>query len=78
MPSIFTTTICISFVYICIKFAELNMSSPKPNKPVKSIFKETIIVAFSAFFSLFIGQHLQQQSGSFGGSPNVFTEDPNF
>lgn len=74
----FTTTVCISIIYFIVKIAELKLSSGL-NKPVKYIFKETLVVAFSTIVALFIEQQFPQQFVSSSSmSPKVFTEDPNF
>jgi hypothetical protein len=73
--SLIATVVGISIVYFIVKFVEYRMT-PESARPIKYIFKDSIIVAFSTWVALTAQSYLPQSASH--ASPIVFTEDPNF
>jgi hypothetical protein len=73
--TIFLTAVCISIVYLFFKFMEMRFVL-KENKPLKLLFRDTIIVYFSVILGYMI--YDQFSNTSMEKVTEVFTNDPGF
>ena len=65
----------VAIMYIIFRFIEMRFIL-KENKPLKVLFRDTIIVYLSTVSGLFV---LEQFASNIGKSaPKVFTDIPNF
>lgn len=74
--SIFILALTISISYILFKFLEMRFIL-KQNKPLKFIFRDSIMV----YFSVLIGNFIMNQTTPFSGFSkpiSVFTDIPDF
>jgi hypothetical protein len=75
MSALLMSGFVVAIMYIILRFIEMRFIL-KENKPLKVLFRDTIIVYLSTVSGLFI---LEQFATSIGKSaPKVFTDIPNF
>tara|TARA_A100000164_G_C21619307_1_gene635801 strand:- start:209 stop:442 length:234 start_codon:yes stop_codon:yes gene_type:complete len=74
--SIFITAIGISIIYVIFKFIEMRIIV-KENKPLKVLFRDTLIVYLSVLLGNFV---LTQISPNIvlDTTPEIFTNEPSF
>jgi hypothetical protein len=73
---VFYTSAIISFIYSLCKFLEMRFIL-KENKPLKIIFRDTLLVYVSVVAGTFIVTELNN-TPLLAKSPEVFTNAPNF
>ena len=78
----FTISIAISICYFAIKFLEMRFVL-KENKPLKVLFRDSVIVCISSFLGLFVLDQIEpltnvMNGGGNGKAPAVFVNDPDF
>ena len=74
--SIFVIGVVVSVIYLIFKFIEMRYIL-KENKPLKTLFRDTIIV----YVSVVVGYYILNQISSDiidNSSPEVFTGNPGF
>tara|TARA_B100000424_G_C22925948_1_gene492647 strand:- start:1624 stop:1860 length:237 start_codon:yes stop_codon:yes gene_type:complete len=78
MNQILTSSI-ISVIYFVLKFIEMRLIL-KENKPLKDLFKDTLLVFISATLCLIILEqfNLNELIGNIKSSPSVFVSKPDF
>ena len=78
MNQIVTSSI-ISVIFFIFKFIEMRLIL-KENKPLKDLFKETLLVFISATLSLVILEqfNLNELIGNIKSAPSVFVSKPDF
>ncbi len=75
MSALLMSGLVVSIMYIIFRFIEMRFIL-KENKPLKVLFRDTIIVYLSTVSGLFV---LDQFATNIGKSaPKVFTDMPNF
>lgn len=75
MSALLMSGLVVSIMYIIFRFIEMRFIL-KENKPLKVLFRDTIIVYLSTVSGLFV---LDQFATNIGKSaPKVFTDLPNF
>jgi hypothetical protein len=74
--SIFIIGIAISSIYLICKFIEMRFIL-KENKPLKILFRDTLLVYVSVIVGSFILDQISDGTMA-GGPPQIFTNDPNF
>ncbi len=75
MSALLMSGLVVAIMYIIFRFIEMRFIL-KENKPLKVLFRDTIIVYLSTVSGLFV---LDQFATSIGKSaPKVFTDIPNF
>jgi hypothetical protein len=81
MENIFLLSGIIAVVFFVIKFIEMRFVE-KEAKPLKILFRDTLIVYISAIFGFFLNSQLKPiiQNGGVVSSANpaVFTDNPSF
>jgi len=75
--SIFIIGIAISSIYLIGKFIEMRFIL-KENKPLKVLFRDTLLVYVSVIVGSFILDQISDGTMTGGGSPQVFTNEPSF
>tara|TARA_B110000008_G_C16971074_1_gene563901 strand:+ start:3185 stop:3421 length:237 start_codon:yes stop_codon:yes gene_type:complete len=75
--SIFIIGIAISSIYLIGKFIEMRFIL-KENKPLKVLFRDTLLVYVSVIVGSFVIDQIADGSMTGGGTPQVFTNDPAF
>ncbi len=75
--SIFVIGIAISSIYLIGKFIEMRFIL-KENKPLKVLFRDTLLVYVSVILGSFILEQISDGTMSGGSTPQVFTNDPAF
>lgn len=73
--SMFIVALSISTVYLIFRFIEMRFIL-KENKPVKVLFRDTLIVYFSVLIGNFILSQVDIKSNKLNVS--VFTDSPGF
>tara|TARA_Y100000741_G_scaffold182931_1_gene139016 strand:+ start:3012 stop:3248 length:237 start_codon:yes stop_codon:yes gene_type:complete len=78
MNHILTSSV-ISVIYFVLKFIEMRLIL-KENKPLKELFKDTILVFISATLCLIILEqfNLNELIGNIKAVPSVFVSKPDF
>lgn len=78
MNQILTSSV-ISVIYFVLKFIEMRLIL-KENKPLKDLFKDTILVFISATLCLIILDqfNLNEIIGNLKAAPSVFVSKPDF
>ncbi len=78
MNQILTSSV-ISIIYFVLKFIEMRFIL-KENKPLKDLFKDTVLVFIAATLSLIILEqfNLNELIGNIKTSPSVFVSKPDF
>ena len=78
MNHILTSSV-ISVIYFVLKFIEMRLIL-KENKPLKDLFKDTILVFISATLCLIILEqfNLNELIGNIKAVPSVFVSKPDF
>tara|TARA_B100001769_G_C22028533_1_gene552669 strand:- start:139 stop:375 length:237 start_codon:yes stop_codon:yes gene_type:complete len=78
MNQLLTSSI-ISVIFFILKFIEMRLIL-KENKPLKDLFKETLLVFISATLSLIVLEqfNLNELIGNIKSSPSVFVSKPDF
>tara|TARA_B100001175_G_scaffold229434_1_gene196020 strand:+ start:1291 stop:1527 length:237 start_codon:yes stop_codon:yes gene_type:complete len=73
------TSSLISVIFFILKFIEMRLIL-KENKPLKDLFKETLLVFISATLSLVILEqfNLNELIGNIKSVPSVFVSKPDF
>jgi len=75
MSALLMSGFVVAIMYVIFRFIEMRFIL-KENKPLKVLFRDTIIVYLSTVSGLFV---LDQFATSIGKSaPKVFTDIPNF
>lgn len=74
--SIFITAIGISIIYIIFKFIEMRIIV-KENKPLKVLFRDTLIVYLSVLLGNFVLTQINPNI-ELDATPEIFTNDPSF
>ena len=80
MDNMFIIATIISVVYFIVKFIEMRFLT-KDKKPLKTLFREAIIVNLSTLMGLFLVEQLKIAKKSMNenvDSTNVFTDKPDF
>ena len=75
--SIFVIAIAIASVYLIFRFIEMRMIV-KENKPLKVLFRDTLLVYLSVLLGSFIIDQISPLKDTLITSPEVFTNDPAF
>jgi hypothetical protein len=75
--SIFIIGIAISSIYLICKFIEMRFIL-KENKPLKILFRDTLLVYVSVIVGSFILDQISDGTMVGGGTPQIFTNDPTF
>ena len=75
--SIFIIGIAISSIYLIGKFIEMRFIL-KENKPLKVLFRDTLLVYVSVIIGSFVLDQISSGTLTGGGPPQVFTNDPSF
>lgn len=77
----FTISIAIAICYFAMKFLEMRFVL-KEAKPLKVLFRDSVIVSISSFLGLFILDQIEPltsvMSGGGGKAPAVFVNEPDF
>tara|TARA_X000000368_G_scaffold281224_1_gene223145 strand:+ start:19191 stop:19427 length:237 start_codon:yes stop_codon:yes gene_type:complete len=78
MNQILTSSV-ISVIYFVLKFIEMRLIL-KENKPLKDLFKDTVLVFIAATLSLIILEqfNLNELIGNIKSAPSVFVSKPDF
>tara|TARA_B100000925_G_C22003410_1_gene472419 strand:- start:342 stop:578 length:237 start_codon:yes stop_codon:yes gene_type:complete len=78
MNQILTSSV-ISIIYFVLKFIEMRFIL-KENRPLKDLFKDTVLVFIAATLSLIILDqfNLNELIGNIKTSPSVFVSKPDF
>ena len=78
MNQILTSSV-ISVIYFVLKFIEMRLIL-KENKPLKELFKDTVLVFIAATLSLIILEqfNLNELIGNIKSAPSVFVSKPDF
>lgn len=78
MNQILTSSV-ISIIYFVLKFIEMRFIL-KENKPLKDLFKDTVLVFIAATLSLIILEqfNLNELIGNIKTAPSVFVSKPDF
>jgi hypothetical protein len=75
MSALLMSGLVVAIMYVIFRFIEMRFVL-KENKPLKVLFRDTIIVYLSTVSGLFV---LDQFASNVGKSaPKVFTDIPNF
>ena len=75
MSELLMSGVVVSIIYGLLRFIEMRFIL-KENKPLKDLFRDTIIVFISTVIGIVV---LQQFTTNIGKSvPKVFTDKPNF
>ena len=75
MSDLLMSGLVVSIIYGLLRFIEMRFIL-KENKPLKDLFRDTIIVFISTVVGIFV---LEQFATNIGKSvPKVFTDKPNF
>ena len=75
MSALLMSGLVVAIMYVIFRFIEMRFVL-KENKPLKVLFRDTIIVYLSTVSGLFV---LEQFATNIGKSaPKVFTDIPNF
>ena len=77
MSNIFINATVISVIFIIIKFFEMRFIE-KENKPLKIMIRDTLGVFSSVVIADFLLKQFNPVIHTFGGSTQVFTDNPNF
>ena len=75
--SIFIIGIAISSIYLIGKFIEMRFIL-KENKPLKVLFRDTLLVYVSVIVGSFVLDQISDGTMTGGGPPQVFTNNPEF
>ncbi len=75
--SVFITAGMISFVYLIIKYLETKFIF-KEAKPMKILFRDTLIVYLSVVSGSLVVDQFSGDSVSTFKPPEIFTNEPNF
>jgi len=73
----FTISLAIAIVYVLFKIVEMKILEKK-QKPLKPVFKDSIIVFISCLFGLFVMDQVNIAPKSNDNSSNVFVDNPDF
>jgi hypothetical protein len=73
----FTISLAIAIVYVLFKIVEMKILEKK-QKPLKPVFKDSIIVFISCLFGLFVMDQVNIAPKSNDHSSNVFVDNPDF
>ena len=78
MNQILTSSV-ISVIYFVLKFIEMRFIL-KENKPLKDLFKDTVLVFIAVTLSLIILEqfNLNELIGNIKSAPSVFVSKPDF
>ena len=74
MSNYFIIVLISSIMYLVFKFIEMRFIL-KENKPLKELFRDTLIVYLSVVAGLFVSDQFNSKVSS---APKVFTDAPNF
>ena len=74
--SIFITAIGVSIIYVIFKFIEMRIII-KENKPLKVLFRDTLIVYLSVLLGNFVLTQITPNI-ELDTTPEIFTNDPSF
>lgn len=80
MLNMFIVATVISITYLVAKFLEMRFIE-KENKPLKILFRDSLLVYFSVLIALFILEQLGpsiQNGGEISKVTPVFTDNPGF
>jgi len=75
MSALLMSGVVVSIMYIIFRFIEMRFIL-KENKPLKGLFRDTIIVYLSTVSGLFVLDQFATNIGKL--APKVFTDIPNF
>lgn len=75
--SVFITAGMISFVYLIIKYLETKLILKEP-KPMKILFRDTIIVYLSVVSGSFVIEQFSGVSTTQMKATEIFTNEPSF
>ena len=67
----------VAIVYILFRFIEMRYVM-KENKPLKLLFRDTLLVYISALIGNFILNQIVPLQNMMRGDPKVFTNEPDF
>ena len=67
----------VAIVYILFRFIEMRYVM-KENKPLKILFRDTLLVYISALIGNFVLNQIVPLQNIMSGDPKVFTNDPDF
>ena len=77
MDNIFVIAAIISIIFLIAKFLEMRYIE-KESKPLKLLIRDALLVYFSVIVSHYIIKQVNPIMHSVGGSPQVFTDNPDF
>ena len=75
--SVFITGVAVACAYLLFRFIEMRFIL-KENKPLKVLFRDTLLVYVSVIVGSFVIDQIADGSMTGGGTPQVFTNDPAF
>ena len=77
METKFTISLSIAIIYVIFKIIEMKILEKKP-KPLKPVFKDSIIVFISCLFGMFVMEQVNLKPDKTPASSNVFVDSPDF
>lgn len=77
METKFTISLSIAIIYVIFKIIEMKILDKKP-KPLKPVFKDSIIVFISCLFGMFVMDQVNLKPDKTSVSSNVFVDNPDF
>jgi hypothetical protein len=77
MDNIFVIAAIISIIFLIAKFLEMRYIE-KDSKPLKLLIRDALLVYFSVVVAHYIIKQVNPIMHSVGGSPQVFTDNPDF
>ena len=77
METKFTISLSIAIIYVIFKIIEMKILDKK-TKPLKPVFKDSIIVFISCLFGMFVMDQVNLKPDKTPLSSNVFVDNPDF
>ena len=77
MSNTFMVATIISCVYLLIRFVEMRFVL-KENKPLKELIRDSLLVYLAVVSGHFVMDQLVPLTEGLKGTPNVFTNEPDF
>ena len=73
----FAISLSIAIIYVLFKILEMKVVDKK-QRPLKPVFKDSIIVFISSLFAMFVMDQVNIESKPISSSSNVFVDNPDF
>ena len=77
METKFKIYLSIAIIYVIFKIIEMKILEKK-TKPLKPVFKDSIIVFISCLFGMFVMDQVNLKPDKTPASSNVFVDNPDF